>query len=510
MWSANTQAAADAYQGQLASFLATAGERAFAAAVTTLQHGRAARAVRSAVVCASAAETAAILTGKGEAVARTRPGQSGGRPPVFLFPGQGSQHAGMVSHTYENDAVFARILDESLDLFEAEGLPVRAAWRSASSDADLADTAVAQPLVFSVGYALAQAWRTRGVEPAALLGHSIGELAAAAVAGVFELPAAVRLVTRRALAMAQSPAGRMLAVAAPAQAVEPMLPPGVSIAAINSPRQTVVAGPTDAVTGFAAIARERGLTARMMAGPYAFHTPLMAAAAQEFRRFAATVSGAAPATPLYSAATGALLTPEQAADASFWADQLLRPVLFADAFDTVLKMVPEEADRGCVLLECGSGRTLTALARQHESVKSGLCAAVPTLPARQGQPAEERRSLLEAAAVLWANGNDLDLAAVGKMSGRRTAMPGYQFQRKRYWPDQDDGAGEEGPRVSDPAAAAQAPAQTQVQASAPLPIGLDAAFSVLAWQECEPPASPAGPAGWRWLSFQVTGNARPA
>ncbi len=345
VWSANTAAAADAYQGKLASFLTTAGERSFAAAVSTLQHGRAARAVRSAVVCASAAETAAVLAGRDQAIARTPPGRLRQQPAVFLFPGQGSQHAGMASRTYEHDAAFGRLLDECLGLFEAEGLPVGAAWRSAGSDADLADTAVAQPLVFSVGYSLAQAWRARGAEPAALLGHSIGELTAAAVAGVFDLPACVRLVAARARAMAKSPAGSMLAVAAPAESVRPLLPPGVSISALNGARQTVVAGEAGAVAGFAEVARERGLATRPMAGEYAFHTPLMTTAAEEFRHLLATVSAGAPAMPVYSAATGALLTPAQAADASFWAGQLVRPVLFADALDAALRTVPEEAER---------------------------------------------------------------------------------------------------------------------------------------------------------------------
>ncbi|MGW3962958.1 type I polyketide synthase [Amycolatopsis sp. NPDC005003] len=431
VWSARTAGAEQEYRPRLAECLA-GRDVVFDDVVTTLQRGRAAHDVRSAVVVSNAQEAAAALTGVAGAPGVIAGTAATPRPVAFLFPGQGSQHAGMAAGLYGAEAGFTRALDECLALLDEHGVGATATWRSATDDERLRDTALAQPLLFAVEYALSRMWLGFGARPARLLGHSVGELVAATVAGVFPLADAVRLVASRARAMAAMPPGQMLAISAPVNDVVSALPPGVDVAVVNGPRQTVVSGQAPALDAFARQLSERKISSRVVRTSHAFHGADMAPAAKEFLRAFDGIAARTPAIPVYSGATGRLLTETEAADPGFWAGQLNNTVWFGRAVDALL------ADGDHTLLEVGPGQALTSLVKPHPAVTGGGSVAVPTLP-RRGGAEDDWECVLTAVARLWTSGVGIDWPAVTQRApGRFTSLPAYPYQRKRHWIDVED------------------------------------------------------------------------
>lgn len=415
IWSGRTAQARADYQDALAKHLRTVPAHRFADAVATLQRGRTGHPVRAAVVAATTEEAS-------ERVAAARPTELPAVGGVgFLFPGQGTQFPRMACGLIERDATFRNTMDDCLTLLADHGADVRSAWAELDDEEALADTAVAQPLLFAVEYALARMWLAWGVRPAWLLGHSVGELTAAAVAGVFDLPGAAAVVAARAREMARTAPGRLLAVRAAEEDVVASLPDGVWIAAVNAPAEVVVGGAADDVAAFAESLAERGVSARPLRTSHAFHTASMAPALPGFRAAFAEVTLRPPSIPVISAATGAVLTTGQATDPEFWTGQLVSPVYFARALDTAL------ADRGQLVLETGPGRVLGRLAGDR-------AVHVASLPDRDG---DSWTAVLTAAGRIWTHGVDLDWAAVDqhrRMS--RAVVPGYQYQRARHWLDE--------------------------------------------------------------------------
>ncbi|WP_203932554.1 type I polyketide synthase, partial [Virgisporangium ochraceum] len=422
IWSGRTPEAENAYRDELGSHLARCDATAFGDTVDTLQHGRTAHAVRAALVARDADEAAGLLASADTLVTGAAPVVV---PPAFLFPGQGSQFPAMAHDLYGHDPTFRAALDECFDLFDADGVSVRGVWSSATDDAALRDTGVAQPLLFSVGYALAAVLARWGVRPTALLGHSIGELTAATVAGVFDLPCAVTLVAARTRAMAALPRGAMLAVTATEDAVRPLLGSDAWVAAVNARDQVVVAGAEDALADLAGTLQRSGVPNHRLSTSHAFHTPAMAAARDDFLRAFDGVTARPPGIPVFSAASGALMTPEEAMDPRFWADQLTQPVRFARALDALAGHARVRP------VEVGPGASLAGLARRH----LGTCETpVIILPRPRTGTADDRTALRRAVARLWVDGADIDFTAdLDGAPARRTVVPGYPYRRKRHW-----------------------------------------------------------------------------
>lgn len=307
-----------------------------------------------------------------------------------MFPGQGAQHVRMAAGLHDRasgDPVFRRTVDEVLELFDDPDA-LRADWLAQRPAVPVDDVTRAQPLLFTVGYALGRMVLSRGVRPAALLGHSVGELVAATLAGVFEVSDAVAVMRDRVARLARTPPGGMLTVSAAEHQMLPFLQrhTEVTIGAINAPRQVALAGFDGPLSAVAADLAAEGFTARRVAARTAFHSRALSGLFDE----PGPLRDAAlhrPEIPLWSATAGRRLTSAEAIDPVLWSDQPVAPVLFWPALHDLLSS-------GCYLLtDTGPGQGLAMLARRHPRVQPGSSAVTTLLPAKPSTPQAERAAV---------------------------------------------------------------------------------------------------------------------
>ncbi|MEU5159732.1 acyltransferase domain-containing protein [Streptomyces sp. NPDC020875] len=326
------------------------------------------------------------------------PAAAGPRGPVLTFPGQGAQQPLMAAGLYHGHPPFRRHLDRVLDLWGAEGAALRADLLAPVPSLDPDGVRRAQPLLFAVDWALGRTVLDWGIRPTALLGHSVGEIAAATLAGVFTLEEAAHLMADRVEHIAAGPVGGMLAVSAAPGDLAPYLHADVVVGAVNGPRQVVLAGSAEPLAETGARLRADGFTCRATRALSPFHSPALAPAARAALPGLARLPLRAPRLPLHSAYTGGPLTAAEAADPAFWAGQPAAPVLYGPTLDALLGTGRH------LLLECGPGRGLTTLARRHRAVGSGRSAAVALLPARARGDSTDLDSLRAAVSHLLAEG----------------------------------------------------------------------------------------------------------
>ncbi|MCD2463414.1 acyltransferase domain-containing protein [Streptomyces sp. NPDC056460] len=311
------------------------------------------------------------------------------RRTVLLLPGQGAQRERMAAGLYEAVPEFAAPMDSFLAALGPEGARLREEWLRPAPNPSLDDALVSQPLLFGVGYALGRCVTAlSGHAPDVLLGHSVGELAAAALAGVFSPEDAAQVMAARRTALAGRTGGGMLAVGAAVADVEPLLTPGAAVAAVNGPRQTVLAGPSDALARTSERLAAAGMVVRALRSGHAFHSPSLAGAAETYARALSHVPLRAPEGALLSTRTARWLRAEEATDPAFWAGQLALPVLYWPALRALLDGTPDGTPdgpgTGLVLLDASADRSLTAPARRHPSVRSGASVVVPLLAGPAG------------------------------------------------------------------------------------------------------------------------------
>jgi [acyl-carrier-protein] S-malonyltransferase len=307
------------------------------------------------------------------------------REVVLLFPGQGSQYSRMGTGLYQHDPVFTASVEAVFAALGGDGARLRADWLGSDPADPLSEITRSQPLLFAIGYALGQMVRSWGVRPAAMLGHSIGEVVAATVAGVFAVDDAARLVWGRVRSLARAPRGGMLAVAAPERSLLPYLDgTDVAVGVVNAPGQTVLSGPDGPLRAVHAALRRDRFRCRPVPTNTGLHSPVLEPFTGIGARVFAGIETRPPRLRVYSCYTTAPLTPELATSADFWVRQPMSPVRFWPALEALLR-------RGTfVLVEAGPGRGLTGIARRHPAVRSGRCTLAPLLPAQHQGAAADR------------------------------------------------------------------------------------------------------------------------
>ncbi|MGV0993964.1 MAG: type I polyketide synthase [Mycobacterium sp.] len=393
--------------------------------------GRRLHEVRMAAVVADRADAATVLSATehdnvwvGEAPAGVKPGSG---QAAFVFPGQGSQHIGMARGLYDSESEFREVFDRCAAGFGAElGIDLKA---EVFDGASLESTDLAQPALFAVEYALARLVMSYGVTPTALAGHSIGELVAATVAGVFDLDTAIKVVAMRARLMHAAPSGAMVAVAASHEDIAAHMSDSVDLAAINEYGSCVLAGPEQAIRDVTSSLGAAGIMARRVRTSHGFHSQAMDSVLAPFTDFLSTLKLHKPQIPMLSNLSGTWMTDEEATDPNRWARHIRSTVRFADELRTLL----EDPQR--VLVEVGPGGSLTGSAvrvpgwsETHRSVR---------LMRHPVQTRDDRDAFLLALGQLWAAGVEVDWTRRYGEHPSRITIPGYAFARQRYWIDPD-------------------------------------------------------------------------
>jgi amino acid adenylation domain-containing protein len=434
--SARTPAALEEATRNLADHLEAHPEASLPGVAWTLQVGRQAFEHRRALVATGVADAVATLrdpAGAGRVLTRRQ--EAGRRGAIFLFPGQGAQHPDMGRELYEEEPVFRAAIDASAErLLPHLGRDLRALLYPPAEEREAAartlrETRFAQPALFAVELALARLWISWGVQPEAMIGHSLGEYVAACLAGVFSAEEALELVACRGALMQELPPGAMLSVELPAGELGPELAalPDLALAAVNAPSLSVASGPEAAVEALAARLAGRGVETRRLHTSHAFHSAMMDPVLAAFAARVARAAPRPPAIPFVSNLTGTWITAAQATDPGYWARHLRETVRFADGLAALL------AGSRAVLLEVGPGRALVDLAR-WQTDPAGLPAPVSSLPRAADTEPSAAAALLGALGRLWLAGVEVDWPgfAAGERR-RRIPLPTYPFERQRFW-----------------------------------------------------------------------------
>ncbi|WDD92626.1 aminotransferase class III-fold pyridoxal phosphate-dependent enzyme [Burkholderia sp. FERM BP-3421] len=347
---------------------------------------------------------------------------------VFMMTGQGAGQVGAGQGLYREQPAFRRAVERCDDVLRALGAPggIGRLLRGEGPPPRADDPEQVQPAVFVLGYALAELWRAWGIRPRAVLGHSLGEYVAACVAGAVDLEPALALVAARGrLTAALAEPGGMAVLFASAETVSGLLarePGRLALAAFNGPQATVVSGDAAALDALLQAGAAQRIEGRRLDTTHAFHSPLMQPMVEAFRAEAARVDWRPPSIPLVAGLTGTVWPAGSAPDADYWCRHLLEPVRFVDSLRGVT------AGGAKLLLELGAGAALTRLgARGGYGEAAHFIASLP--PDR-----DESGALLDALGVLYAHGKDVDWRGVyGREDARPVPLPGYPFQRQRYW-----------------------------------------------------------------------------
>lgn len=444
------QELAQRYQG----FLASHSQLSLADVCFTANTRRSPFEHRLAVVAESAVQLSQQLSAfaTGEQSAGLVSGQVTSRKQgkmAFLFTGQGSQSIGMGQELYETQPTFRNTLgqcDEILRPYLKRSL-LTVLYPNNGTGILLDETAYTQPALFSLEYALYKLWQSWGIEPAVVMGHSVGEYVAACVAGVFSLEDGLKLIAERGRLMQALPAdGSMAAVmAAPEQVAELIAPHGskVAIAAINGPKSVVVSGQKQAVAAVCQSLTVAGVKTKPLTVSHGFHSPLMEPMVKAFEQVAKTVTYSPPQIALISNVTGEMVN-QQVANAEYWCNHVLQPVRFMEGMKTL-------AQQKCaVLLEIGPKPILLGMGRQCLSEpEASQFTWLPSL--RTGQ--SDWQQLLQSLAALYVRGMPVDWQGLDQDDiRRRVVLPTYPFQRQRYWVESRvSGKPANGALASDPA-----------------------------------------------------------
>lgn len=430
--SAKSGAALDGNTDRLASFLGAHPETNLADAAHTLQFGRDDFEHRRVIVARSCEEAAQALEERDPKRVFSARAKDGQPSVIFMFPGGGAQYPNMGYELYQTEPVYRAAMDECFAAVaplldsDLKALMYRGDEVSEEDVLEIRRASRLLPSTLATEYALAKLWMHWGVEPAAMTGHSLGEYAAACLAGVMSIRDALEMVITRGLLMEglDVPSG-MLNVPLSESEVLARLPEELDLAVINGPSLCVVAGPLDAIESFDQKLREEDVECRLLRVPNAGHCRLLDPILDDFRAMVERIELHPPERPYVSNLTGTWIRAEDATDPDYWVRHLREGVRFSDGLATLL----ENEDR--VLIEVGPGQTLSSLARQQEN-KARVSIASLRHPEDTTPDAQFVRT---AFGRLWSAGFAVDWTKLRKEGERRLriTLPTYAFDRQRYW-----------------------------------------------------------------------------
>ncbi len=430
--SAKTNAATEQSCANLLAHLQAHPELSLADVAFTCQLGRQAFPHRRAIVVEDSRAVRSAITEPG--LGKFAAGVAANTPPqvVFMFSGQGSQYLNMGRDLHEHESVFRESIDLCAQhLLEPLGLDLRDALyppeqeRNAAAER-LNQTWLTQPALFSVEYALARWWMSLGVEPAAMVGHSIGEYVAACLAGVLSLEDALAIVAFRGRLIYELPPGSMLAV--PLAASELHLNGTLSLAAVNNPQLCVVSGPTSDIEAFEQGMTEHSVPCRRLFTSHAFHSAMMDPILERFESRLSNIAFHPPLIPYLSNVSGTWIKAAEATDPAYWARHIRKTVRFSDDLAELFRK-PDQ-----ILVEVGPGNVLTSLASQQGGTQAKAFQSLP-------HPREKTSDLqcaLKTLGQLWVTGSNIDWAKLhAPGSAQRIPLPTYPFEHQKFWIEPD-------------------------------------------------------------------------
>lgn len=401
----------------------------------TLQEGRKEFEWRQFVIadtCIKAAEELEGIIGTG-----ANKGKVNSDKPhlVFMFPGQGAQYVNMGKGLYTNEKIFREIVDNCAEFLKPHlELDIRDLLFPKNNNEDTAkkleQTVYTQPALFIIEYALAQLLISRGIKPASMIGHSVGEYVAACISGVFTLNDALFILSKRAKLMQQQSPGSMLSVRLNENEIQKYLSDDIALAAINSPTLLVLSGETGKIKALSEKLSEDKIENRFLFTSHAYHSKMMEPALKPFISEFAKIKLNKTSTPFISSLTGTWITDDQAIDPNYWAAQLRNAVRFSYG------VIELQRKNNPVFIELGPGRALSTLASQHRNdAVSQTVITTLTQPAEK-ENNEDDKNILTAVGKLWVAGFKINWNNFhnGKKR-RRLHLPSYKFDRKSYWID---------------------------------------------------------------------------
>ncbi len=432
LFSAKTSSALETTTTNLGNYFTQNTDLNLADVAYTLQIGRRKFNHRRAFVAQNLKDATTVLQSIDPQRIFTKFQEESGDPSIFfMFSGQGSQYVNMSKELYQKEIIFQEEINHCCQLLKPHlGLDLQQIIYPQEENIETAaeklkQTAICQPALFVIEYALAKLLMSWGIRPQATIGHSIGEYVAATLADVFSLEDALALVVKRGQLMQQMPTGIMLSVGLSPEELQPLLNPEISLATHNAPSLSVVAGSIAAIEEFQNNLVKKGINCRYLHTSHAFHSPMMDSIVPIFTKEVEKLKLNSPSIPFISNITGKWITESQAIDPNYWGKHLRQPVLFSQGVTELLK------EKQSIFLEVGPGTALTTMIRQHKNDKVVLSS--------MRHPKNEKSDqvfLLETLGKLWLEGVEIDWDGFYRdKKPNRIPLPTYPFERQRYWID---------------------------------------------------------------------------
>ncbi|PTX61371.1 acyl transferase domain-containing protein [Kordia periserrulae] len=428
-YSAKTSAALHRYKAKLKDFLATIDETQLANVAYTSKTGRTEFNVRDFIVCDTT--TNGIKNLEKNIETNTKNSLSGNKNIIFMFPGQGSQFVTMGKTLYQEEAIFKSVMDTGFAWLQAhlkeDYKAIIGYTDNTSVDvSQINHTIYTQPLLFLIEVALAKLLMSWGIQPSQMIGHSLGEYAAACIAGVFSLEDGLKLITKRATLMQALPKGDMLAVGETAEAIALILPKELSIAAINTSDSCTVSGNPESIAAFEKLLDAQEISFKKLHTSHAFHSEMMDEMLPAFEKELQTIRFSNPTIPFISNRTGKEITATEATTPQYWTEHIRNTVQFNKGLQELTKKY------NGIYLEIGPGTTLSYFAKQQKSFRDKTNTAVQTMSHPKKQE-EDSFVLANALGTLWSQGISIDWKAYyNNEILYKIPLPTYSFEPYKF------------------------------------------------------------------------------